>query len=489
MAARDPWLSIVMPVWNGERYLREALESIRQEGTGGYEVIAVDDGSSDRSPEILREWERHLPLRHVARERGGNWVAATNAGLREARGDYVCFLHQDDLWLPGRLAAIRQEARHAPALILHPAVFIAADGSRLGTWRCPLPAGEVEPPLFAERLIVQNFIAIPAPAFRREAALALGGMDEALWYLADWDLWLRLGSQGAIRYLTSALAAFRVHPSSQTIVPKHLADRRCQHQLVLERHAGGALFGGAEPGPAGGRERHHHLLAAAARGVDPAGTSWLGALSARFAHRRAHARAPASSGRAPQRRRGRMKSPRLFRQGGNRSSRSTGLSPSASLASWRSAAAVSNRTGAPVMNRSEIHPPRCARLGRRSHSLSARPPPSRRALPALRSKSARSAGGTWCTTSQITTRSNLPRLRSTKLARLPLRNVIPARSPRKSLPGTGRMSIPVISAWGKTRRSSSVASPSPQPTSRIRAASVHDRTARAKALTSKNASR
>jgi glycosyltransferase involved in cell wall biosynthesis len=240
MAARDPWLSIVMPVWNGERYLREALESIRQEGTGGYEVIAVDDGSSDRSPEILREWERHLPLRHLARERGGNWVAATNAGLREARGEYVCFLHQDDLWLPGRLAAIRQEARHEPALILHPAVFIAADGSRLGTWRCPLPAGEVEPPLFAERLIVQNFIAIPAPAFRREAALALGGLDEALWYLADWDLWLRLGSQGAIRYLTSALAAFRVHPSSQTMVRKDLADRRWQHEVVLERHAAGA---------------------------------------------------------------------------------------------------------------------------------------------------------------------------------------------------------------------------------------------------------
>src|SRR6267378_2528993 len=218
MAARDPWLSIVMPVWNGERYLREALESIRQEGTGGYEVIAVDDGSSDRSPEILREWERHLPLRHVARERGGNWVAATNAGLREARGDYVCFLHQDDLWLPGRLAAIRQEARHAPALILHPAVFIAADGSRLGTWRCPLPAGEVEPPLFAERLIVQNFIAIPAPAFRREPALAA-------------------------RSRARTACGRRTSPGP----------------------ASGALFGGAEPGPAGGRERHHHLLAAAAR--------------------------------------------------------------------------------------------------------------------------------------------------------------------------------------------------------------------------------
>src|SRR6202022_2289715 len=51
MAPREPWLSIVMPVWNGERYLPEALESVRREGTDGYEVIAVDDGSSDGSPE------------------------------------------------------------------------------------------------------------------------------------------------------------------------------------------------------------------------------------------------------------------------------------------------------------------------------------------------------------------------------------------------------------------------------------------------------
>ena len=49
MAAREPWLSIVMPVWNGERYLPDALESVRREGTDGYEVIAVDDGSSDNT--------------------------------------------------------------------------------------------------------------------------------------------------------------------------------------------------------------------------------------------------------------------------------------------------------------------------------------------------------------------------------------------------------------------------------------------------------
>jgi glycosyltransferase involved in cell wall biosynthesis len=236
MAARDPWLSIVIPAWNGEQYLAEALESIRQEGTAGYEVVAVDDGSSDRTPDILRSWEALLPLRRIAHERSGNWVAATNAGLRAARGDYVCFLHQDDLWLRGRLAALQREVASSPALVVHPAVFIGPDGRRLGRWRCPLPAGAVDTRMFAERLLVQNFIAIPAAAFQRELALRTGGMDESLWYTADWDLWLRLGRAGAVRHFTSTLAAFRVHPASQTVVRDDLVDRRRQLETVVERH-------------------------------------------------------------------------------------------------------------------------------------------------------------------------------------------------------------------------------------------------------------
>jgi len=231
---------MVMPVWNGERYLPQAFESILREGTSGYEVLAVDDGSSDRSPEIVRSWERRLPLRRIARERGGNWVAATNAGLREAQGEYVCFLHQDDLWLPGRLAAIEREVASRPALVLHPAVFIGTDGAARGTWRCPLPTGEVAPRLLADRLLVQNFVAIPAPVFSRDAALRDGGMDEALWYTADWDLWLRLARQGAIRHLPVPLAAFRVHASSQTMVRRDLDERRTQLETVLERHRGAA---------------------------------------------------------------------------------------------------------------------------------------------------------------------------------------------------------------------------------------------------------
>lgn len=267
-AAGTPWLSIVMPAWNGERYLAAALESVLREGTRGYEVVALDDGSTDRTPGILRSWTEKIPLRIVRREGQGNWVAASNAALREARGRYACFLHQDDLWLPGRLEAMEREVARDPAIVVHPASFVGPEGQALGAWRCPLPAGDVPAEIFRERLIVQNFLAIPAPVFRREAALRSGGMDESLWFTADWDLWLRLAGEGPIRHLDAPLAAFRVHPASQTAVRTDLADRRQQLETVLQRH-GGALSAAARRAARFSLEMNLALLAAASGGEVP----------------------------------------------------------------------------------------------------------------------------------------------------------------------------------------------------------------------------
>ena len=83
--------------------------------------------------------------------------------------------------------------------------------------------------------MVQNFIAIPAPIFSRQAALSVGGLDEGLWYAADWDLWLKLAVLGPTVYHGRPLAAFRVHGSSQTMQGA-AAEMRRQLELVLDRH-------------------------------------------------------------------------------------------------------------------------------------------------------------------------------------------------------------------------------------------------------------
>jgi GT2 family glycosyltransferase len=243
---QTPWLSAIVPTYNGERYLRAALESVKAQDRAGLELIAIDDGSTDGTLAILEEYSAALPLRVVQRPRTGNWVATTNHALSLARGEYACFLHQDDLWLDGRVEALARVVKDAPdaAMVVHPSWFVDDRGKRLGLWRCPLPAGKVSGELVARRLIVQNFLAIPAPIFRRELALRAGGMDEALWYTADWDLWLTLARAGDVVHEDRPLAAFRIHGSSQTSQrTRDEAALRGQLDAVLQKHLPSAAAG------------------------------------------------------------------------------------------------------------------------------------------------------------------------------------------------------------------------------------------------------
>ena len=234
----NPTISVIIPTYNGEEFLGAALESVREQYCEEIEIVVVDDGSTDRTMEIIGDFAKTLPLRLITPGRIGNWIAATNLGLREARGEWACFLHQDDLWLPGRMAKVLSEvARAEGAMVLHNSIFIGPEGQRLGPWNCPLEEGTVLSDRFLRHLLVQDFIAIPSPAFRRRAALDSGGMDESLWLAADWELWLRLGAMGPVRFVAEPLTAFRVHPASQTIARK-LQPGEWEHQLesVFHRH-------------------------------------------------------------------------------------------------------------------------------------------------------------------------------------------------------------------------------------------------------------
>src|SRR5262245_13792464 len=102
-----PWLSVIMPTYNGAAYLERTLTSIAARSDSDIETIAIDDGSTDETMTILQRATKTLPLRIETRGRVGNWVANTNYGLTLAQADHACFLHQDDLWLPDRLRLLR----------------------------------------------------------------------------------------------------------------------------------------------------------------------------------------------------------------------------------------------------------------------------------------------------------------------------------------------------------------------------------------------
>jgi GT2 family glycosyltransferase len=236
-----PWLSVAMTTYNARDYLATALDSVLAQQDDGVEVIAVDDASTDETLAILESYRSRLDLRVVTRERNtANGMAGMNDGLRRARGDYVCFLHHDDYWLDGRLRAALAREPDA-VLLLHAARFVDHNGARLGQWNCPLPANRcLAPEEVVERLLVQNFVPVQAPIFRRDAALRVGGLEEALWYSADWDFWLKLAASGRTIYLADALSAYRIHNHSMTWwrTDEQSAEQRRQLEQVLDRHSG-----------------------------------------------------------------------------------------------------------------------------------------------------------------------------------------------------------------------------------------------------------
>jgi hypothetical protein len=238
---RHPWLSVIMPTYDGAAYLESALESLVAQEERDFEVVAVDDGSADATLQILNAYSDRLPMTIVEREHMGNWIANTNVGIRLANGTYLSMLHQDDLWCADRLAQLKRLTSDWPdaSLLLHPSQFIDAAGKRVGLWRCPLPrrttclcSGEL-----LKHLLVQDFVACSAPIFKAEAARRVGGMDETLWYAGDWDFWLKLARLGQTVYHPVPLTLCRVHSASQTCRRIHRTeDIADQYAAVLARH-------------------------------------------------------------------------------------------------------------------------------------------------------------------------------------------------------------------------------------------------------------
>lgn len=240
----DVWVSVILPTWNGAAYLEAALESLCRQEEPSLEVIAVDDGSTDGTLAILQSFAGRMALRIVARPHRGNWVANTNYGMGLARGRYLAWLHQDDVWAANRLAVLRGLAERWPqaVLLFHPVWYIDASGRRVGRWCAPFAARTacLSSEAVVERLLVHNFVAASAAVFPAAVWREVGALDERLWYLADWDFWLRLARRGPVVYHPVPLGSFRLHAESQTRVRfAESEDLAQQYRIVLARHLDG----------------------------------------------------------------------------------------------------------------------------------------------------------------------------------------------------------------------------------------------------------
>ena len=220
----DVALSVVVPAYNRASYLPALVQSIRDAGAGGVEILIVDDGSTDQTPIVasgLGDSVRYIPQANAGP------AAARNHGFALSRGRYLAFVDSDDEWLPGAADGL------IDLLDRHPEVDVLFTDARMGnrqegyvSWIevagreafAALPAQQPEPglrvferrPLF-RRMAERNMVFISCTVVRREAFADVGMFDPALRGAADWHLWLRLASRATFAYRERPLGVYTRH--------------------------------------------------------------------------------------------------------------------------------------------------------------------------------------------------------------------------------------------------------------------------------------
>jgi glycosyltransferase involved in cell wall biosynthesis len=221
----DPAHTVIIPAYNAEGTVEQAIRSVREQSTGSFEVIAVDDGSSDATGELLERLAADDRRLKVIRQPNAGPSAARNAALGRATGTYLTFLDSDDLLMPPYLetmaSALAEDSRiglaHARAWVLDE----AAGGGRVRRATWPPPAhvagsdtGPDEPRDALLALASGNFVGAVQTASRAAVERA-GGLDDHLHQAEDYDLWVRIALAGyRIVAVPGTLAVIRNRPGS-----------------------------------------------------------------------------------------------------------------------------------------------------------------------------------------------------------------------------------------------------------------------------------
>lgn len=212
-------MSIILPVWNGERFLAQAIESVLGQTFDSFELLVVDDGSTDRSRDIARDFarrDRRMVL--LDREHSGI-VGALNAGLRAARGEYIARMDADDVASPRRLEKqIAFLDAHADCVAVgSDLTVIDEDGGAVGVIRFPATHAEIVAAMLDGSLVT---VAHPTIVMRREAVLAAGGYSASGFPSEDLDLWLRLIELGRLANVGEPLLSYRRHARAVGVVER-----------------------------------------------------------------------------------------------------------------------------------------------------------------------------------------------------------------------------------------------------------------------------
>lgn len=241
-----PTVSFVLPIYNAAPYLRQALASLRWQTVTDWECVCVDDGSTDASPSILRDFAAADPRFRVVTQSNQGIVAALNAGIAAARGEWIARMDADDVSLPTRLAKQLQCAGTTPQCVALGAdlLMIDPEGEPIGYQRHATEHAEIE-----RRLLTAEAGTMAHPLFfmRRKPLLQIGGYRVEHTWAHESDLLLRMTRHGRLTNVPEVLLLYRQHAGSSSVL-RRVQVRADLLEVLREAHAerGGSLPAGLD---------------------------------------------------------------------------------------------------------------------------------------------------------------------------------------------------------------------------------------------------
>jgi glycosyltransferase involved in cell wall biosynthesis len=196
-----------MPVYNAERFLAESIRSVLEQTFRDWELVAVDDGSTDQSPAILHEFEQHRQMRVICAQQNQGTAAARNLGVRSSDCEYLAFLDADDLADPNRLKIqVQWLDRYRQVDVVSSRAYVLHHGTETA-----VPFARVPPDQVPSTLLFRNCVIQSSVLLRRSCWQPYRCEFEPA---EDYDLWVRLVPGSRFLILSDALVSYRQHESS-----------------------------------------------------------------------------------------------------------------------------------------------------------------------------------------------------------------------------------------------------------------------------------
>lgn len=229
MKDANPAISVLLPVYNAGRFIREAVNSVLSQSFRDFELLALDDGSTDGSLVILREYEAHDDrVRIITRENRG-LVASLNELIAGARGRYLARMDSDDVSMPQRFERQFTFLESSPD-------HVAVGGWVVNIDENGLPIGPIKSPTLhfdIDQAHLKGHASIwhPTAMVRKDAIVGVGGYREEFRHAEDLDLWLRLAEVGKLSNLSEFVLRYRLHSGSVSqangLLQQSAAERAC----------------------------------------------------------------------------------------------------------------------------------------------------------------------------------------------------------------------------------------------------------------------